>query len=416
MKRFSAIVLLAVVAASSAPSGQAPAGHFTGTWKTALIGRPAYPPVDPAAPPANPQARVAFPNNQTLRQVVHTTIGTGVQVRIVVSNVFGTAPLTIGAAHLGRRDKESSIVAGSDQRLTFSGRDSATIPAGATMVSDPSDPGVQGVAPMSDLVVDLFIPNDTVGQTLTIHRSAMQTSYVTAGNHAGETTWADATRITTWYFLERVEVTSTVGAVVTLGDSITDGTGSTVDANRRWPDVLAQRLAASASQRRAVLNAGIAGNRLLTEQQPEFGINILARFDRDVLLQPGVSHVVVLEGINDIGMARDAPSPTAEDLIAAYQQMIVRAHSGGLRIIGATLTPFEGAAYYTEVGEAKRSAVNKWIRTSKGYDGVVDFDEVVRDPDNPKRLRLAYDRGDHLHPNDAGYDAMGKAIDLALFR
>ncbi|HEV3139997.1 MAG TPA: GDSL-type esterase/lipase family protein, partial [Vicinamibacterales bacterium] len=430
MRRFSAIVLLALFVASTAPfarfdslaaglaqdrQASTSTSHWVGTWKTALIGRPPYPPPDPAAPPPAAQARVPFPKNQTLRQIVHTTVG-GDRVRVVVSNVFGTAPLVIGAAHVARRDHDAAIVAGSGRALTFGGRASATIPAGATLLSDAA---AIAAPAFSDLAIDLFVASDTTGQTLTIHRSAFQTNYVTtSGNQAGEPDLPEATKIPTWFFLERVEVSTsdrTVG-IVTLGDSITDGTGSTLDANHRWPDVLARRLEArSGSVKSAVLNSGIAGNRLLTEQQIEFGINILARFDRDVLVPPGVTHVIVLEGINDIGMARDAATPSADDVIAAHTQLIERAHAHGLKIFGATLTPFEGAAYYTPAGETKRAAVNEWIRTSRAYDAVVDFDAVVRDPDHPKRMLQKFDRGDHLHPSDAGYEAMGNAVELSLF-
>jgi lysophospholipase L1-like esterase len=202
------------------------------------------------------------------------------------------------------------------------------------------------------------------------------------------------------------------GAVVTFGDSITDGARSTADTNNRWPDQLARRLAGRKGGGVAVLNAGISGNRVLGDGA---GVSALARFDRDVLMQTGVTHVVVLEGINDIGIARNNPSPTAEDLIAGHKQLIDRAHARGLKIYGATLTPFEGAPYYTPEGEAKRQALNKWIRSSGAYDGVIDFDMITRDPAAPTKFLPAYDSGDHLHPGDAGYKAMGDAVDLALF-
>jgi lysophospholipase L1-like esterase len=218
-----------------------------------------------------------------------------------------------------------------------------------------------------------------------------------------------------WFLLARVEVTAPAGtaAVVTIGDSITDGARSTADTNSRWPDQLARRLAARKGAGAAVLNAGISGNRVLGDGA---GVSALARFDRDVLMQTGVTHVVVLEGINDIGIARNNPSPSAEDLIAGHKQLIARAHARGLKIYGATLTPFEGAPYYTAEGEAKRQALNTWIRSSGAYDGVIDFDMITRDPAAPTRFLPAYDSGDHLHPGDAGYKAMGDAVDLALFK
>jgi len=201
-------------------------------------------------------------------------------------------------------------------------------------------------------------------------------------------------------------------AVVTFGDSITDGARSTTDMNARWPDHLARRLAARKGPAVAVLNAGISGNRVLGDGA---GVSALARFDRDVLMQTGVTHVIVMEGINDIGLARANPTPSAADLIAGHMQLIERARARGLKVYGATLTPFEGAAYFTAEGEAKRQALNQWIRTSGAYDGVIDFDQVTRDPAAPTKFLPAYDSGDHLHPGDAGYRAMGEAVDLALF-
>jgi lysophospholipase L1-like esterase len=222
------------------------------------------------------------------------------------------------------------------------------------------------------------------------------------------------TKMTSWYFLARVEVVAPrqTGAVVAFGDSITDGSRSTTDTNNRWPNMLAKRIVA-AKMKMGVLNLGIGGNRVLGDGA---GVSALARFDRDVLVQTGVTHVIVLESINDIGTARSHPTPSAEDLIAAHRQLIVRAHAQGLKIYGATLTPFDGAAYFTAEGEAKRQAVNEWIRNGKEYDGVIDFDRAVRDPRNPSKLLPQYNPGDNLHLNDAGYQAMGNAIDLKLFK
>jgi len=219
-----------------------------------------------------------------------------------------------------------------------------------------------------------------------------------------------------WFLLSRVEVAAAprVGAIAAFGDSITDGTRSTPDTNNRWPDHLARRLGTGF----AVMNVAIAGNRVLTEGNApggfggNAGVNALARFDRDVLALPGVTHVVVMEGINDIGAAQAA----VEDLIAAHRQLVERAHARGLRIYGATLTPYEGAAYFTQEGEAKRKALNQWIRTSGMYDRVIDFEAVIRDPNAPTKMRPEFDSGDHLHPNDAGYTAMGESVDLSLFK
>jgi lysophospholipase L1-like esterase len=352
-------------------------------------------------------------NNQTLRQIVRTSIG-GSRIRIVLSNAFGTAPIEIGAAHVGLREKDATLVAGSPKPLMFGGRASGTILPGATLVSDPVE---LRVAPVSDLVVDLFVPGDIgVGPSpVTTHNGAGQTNYLSEpGNHSGAAALPVAGRANAWFLLARVEVTAPAStmALVAFGDSITDGARATVDTNSRWPDVLARRLSARRGAGVAVLNAGISGNRVLGDGA---GLSALARFDKDVLMQTGVTHVVVMEGINDIGIARANATPSAADLIAGHKQLIERARARGLKIYGATLTPFEGAAYYTAEGEAKRQALNEWIRTSKAYDGVIDFDRVTRDPTAPTRFLPAYDSGDHLHPGDAGYKAMGEAVDLALF-
>jgi lysophospholipase L1-like esterase len=349
-----------------------------------------------------------------LRQIVRTSIG-GSRVRVVLSNAFGTAPLEIGAAAVALRATDTAIVAASAKPLTFGGSRGASILAGATLVSDPVD---VALAPLSDLVVDLYLPGD-LGlnpSPVTTHNGASQTNFVSdTGNHVGEPVLTPALRPGAWFLLARVEVSApaTTNAIVTFGDSITDGARSTTDINNRWPDVLARRLAARTGPGFAVLNAGISGNRVLGDGA---GVSALARFDKDVLMQTGVTHVVVMEGINDIGQARSNPSPSAADLIAGHKQLIERAKARGLTIYGATLTPYEGAAYFTPEGEAKRQALNEWIRTSGAYDGVIDFDKATRDPAAPTKFLPAYDSGDHLHPNDAGYTAMGSAVDLSLFK
>jgi lysophospholipase L1-like esterase len=388
--------------------------HWIGTWATADVVRP--PARSPASgQPAPGQQAALSIHNQTLRQIVHVSVG-GSHARVLLTNVFGTAPLSIGAAQIALRDKNAKIVAGSNRPLTFSGRTSATIPAGALMLSDSVS---LSVAPMSDLAIDLFLPDDLSQANLTSHFGANQTNYIsTEGNFAGIADLPGTATTPSWFFLSRVEVAAPLqtGAIVTFGDSITDGTRSTANTNSRWPDQLAKRLLATPLGAHGVLNEAIAGNRLLTEGVIPFGINALARFGRDVLDQPGVTHVIVLEGINDIGMApRDTPGPSADDLIAAHEQMVERAHEHGLKIYGATLTPYEGAAYFSPAGETKRQAFNTWVRSNKFYDGVVDFDAVVRDPASPTKILAHFDSGDHLHPNDAGYEAMGNAIDLKLF-
>src|SRR5467141_3910607 len=364
--------------------------HWVGTWTTSEVGRPQDPtppapalrpfmantrcPAPPAPPVASPQGQTFAPppfihfTNQTLRQIVHTSIG-GSKARVVLSNAYGTAPVTIGAAHIALRDKQGAIQNASGRPLTLGGHPTMTIPANAVMYSDPVN---LTVPPMAHVAI--VAPDAT-------------------------------------------------GAIVAFGDSITDGARSTPDTNHRWPDQLATRLL-SQGIKMGVLNAGIGGNRVLNEAPVPVGadvravgagINALARFEHHVLSLPGATHVIVLEGINDIGNARANPTPSASDLIAAHRQLIEQAHARGLKIIGATLTPFWGAAYYTEVGEAKRQAVNEWIRTSKAYDGVVDFDQATRDPADPKKFLEQYDSCDYLHPSDAGYKAMADAIDLSLF-
>jgi lysophospholipase L1-like esterase len=427
----AAAVVLASVLSAVHPVllAQSAREHWVGTWSTAEVGRPQTPPsppTTPAPPPFMPNqcpAGAPQPNtfmhfsNQTLRQVVHTSIG-GPKIRIVLSNRFGTAPLAIGAAHVALRDKESAIQQASGRPLTFSGKPTFTIPPGALAYSDPVN---LTVAPMADLAIDVYLPGDTNTTTpLTMHTGAFQTSYVSeTGNHAGAAKLPVATTTQNWFLLHRVEVTAprSVGGLVAYGDSITDGTRSTPDTNNRWPDHFVRRmLSQSTPLRIGLMNAGIAGNRVLSNAAFAVGVNALARFDHGVLAQPGVTHVVFMEGINDIGQARENPTPSAEDVIAGHKQLIERAHARGLKIYGATLTPFYGAAYYTEVGEAKRQAVNQWIRTSKAYDGVIDFDKAIRDPNDPKKVLAKYDSCDHLHPSDAGYKAMADSIDLALFK
>jgi len=350
--------------------------------------------------------------NQTVRLVVHTSLG-GDEVRVRLSNAFGTASLVVGAAHIALRGMNAGIVSGTDRALTFSGSSSVTIPPGALVVSDSVKLGVPA---LSDLAVSLYLPGPT-GQA-TWHAAALATNYV---SQPGDFTGADDLpvdhTVASWFYLSDVEVNSSkdTSAVVTFGDSITDGTRSTPDTNHRWPNLLAERLAQH-HVKLSVVDQGIAGNRVLHDL---VGPNALARFDRDVLAQAGVGYVIVLLGINDIGRSTTGQPPqpvNAEEIIGGYRQMITRAHQQGLKIVGCTLTPFEGAAYFTSEGETKREAVNKFIRTGGAYDGVIDFDAAVRDPGHPARVLPMYDSGDHLHPNDAGYKAMADVIDISLFK
>ena len=366
-------------------------------------------------------AKLVF-DNQTLREIVHTSIG-GNTVRVRLSNAFGKENADIGAAHIALHAKGAGIVAGSDRVLTFGGRPSVSIPANAPVLSDPVK---LDVPEAGDLAISIFIAKKTVGAG--IHYSSQQTSYVGSGDVSGAASMDGAATMTSWVFLTGVEVTASeaTSVVVAFGDSITDGARSTVDANHRWPDYLAARLLAQHGRKKVgVLDAGIGGNRILHDatSNVRFGVSALARFDRDVLSQPGVKYVIVLEGINDLGHAgTSAPiseTVSAEDLIAGMKQMIERAHEHGIKIFGATVTPFEGtsfAGYFTPEKEVKRKALNEFIRNGHAFDGVVDFEKAVRDPKNPDRMLADYDGGDHLHPGDAGYKAMGDAIDLRLFQ
>jgi lysophospholipase L1-like esterase len=364
-------------------------------------------------------AKLVF-ENQTLREIVHTSIGSNT-VRVRLSNAYGKQTVEIGAAHIALRAKGSEIAAGSDRALTFSGRPTVSIPPNALVLSDPVKLDIPATG---DLAISIFLPKAATGAG--IHYSAQQTSYIAPGNVTDTASISNATTMTSWVFLTGVDVLApeSASAVVAFGDSITDGARSTVDANHRWPDILANRLQHS-GKKVAVLDAGIGGNRILHDATSNirFGVNALARFDRDVLAQPGVKYVIVLEGINDLGHAgTSAPASetvSSDDLIAGFKQMIERAHEKGLKIFGATITPFEGTVfpgYFTPEKEAKRKAVNEWIRTGRAFDGVIDFEKAIRDPQNPNRVLPAYDGGDHLHPGDAGYQAMGAAIDLRLFQ
>ena len=354
-------------------------------------------------------------SNQTLRQIVRTSVG-GSRVRVVLSNVFGTSPIAIGAADIAPRAGDAGRGRGlgqADHVRRLADRDGARrAPCWSAIRSR------WRVAPLSDLVVDLYLPGELgIGPSpVTIHNGASQTNYLSqAGDHTGAAVLPMATRTGAWFLLARVEVAAPAGAaaVVAFGDSITDGARSTVDTNNRWPDHLARRLAA-AGRPVAVLNAGISGNRVLSDGA---GVSALARFDKDVLMQTGVTHVVVMEGINDIGLARDNPSPSAADIIAGHKQLIERARGRGLKVYGATLTPFEGARLLHARGRGQAAGGE---RVDSHQQGLRRGDRLRRGHARPRRRRRrflpAYDSGDHLHPGDAGYKAMGEAVDLALFR
>ena len=356
----------------------------------------------------------------TLRQIVHLTIG-GAKLRLHLSNRYGSLPLHIASVHIARpvSADSSTISPASDQALAFSGRSDVTIPAGADYLSDPVG---YSVAPLSDLAITIHL--ETVPTDQTGHPGSRATSYLVHGDQVVAVELSNATQIEHWYFIAGIDVLapSSAASAVALGDSITDGHGATTNGNDRWPDLLARRLQAIPQTRTiAVLNHGIGGNRLLLNG---LGPSALARFNDDVIAQAGVRWLIVLEGINDIGMlGRTGEATPAEheqlvnEIIGAYQQIIERAHTHGIIVAGGTLLPFMGSDFYHPgpAGEADRQLVNKWIRTSGHFDAVIDFDQVMRDPANLDHLLPKFDSGDHLHPSPAGYAAMADAVSLAFF-
>jgi lysophospholipase L1-like esterase len=361
---------------------------------------------------AAPQALGNNPfSNVTLRQIIHTS-GAGRFVRVRLDNSFGDQPLTFSDVHIALQDSGAAVLAQSDRIVTFGGAISVTIAQGALAFSDPVDLAVPA---QSNLAITFFLPG-TVGQ-LTGHHDSNQVSYVsTSGNHSAETTSTSfTTPIFDWYWLNAVDVLGhSAGTVVTLGDSITNGANSAFGQNRRWPDILAERLLADGnSERRSVINVGIDGAQLLTFRGDccPTAVAGLARLDRDVLAQAGVTHAIVLLGTNDIGFSRDATS-----LIAGFQQLIAQLHAKGVKVIGGSVTPFAGSIIDSPDREVTRQTLNQWIRSSKSFDGVADFDQAVRDPANQARLLPTFDSGDHLHPGDAGYQAMGNSIKLSLLQ
>lgn len=409
MKNFCALqssLFILFWAFGLAPASSAatpPSGRWIGTWA--------------ASPEAEPNTTSPLSSSgTTYREIVHISAG-GSAVRIVVTNEFGREPLTIGAAQIAISAGGSAIELSTSETLKFGDQLSVTVPAGAMMVSDPVEMRLPALA---NVTVSLFIPAQPISQS-SLHSYALQTNYQSAGNGVGAATLHSAVETPSWYFLKGVEVeadgANTPGAIVALGDSITDGAASIENTNGRWPDVLASRIQANESMSGiAVLNAGINGNRLLRDG--DGGESALRRLDRDVLAQAGIKCLIVLEGINDIGHNVSAtpsdPAETAQNLIRALQQIAVRAHAHGIRVIGATILPYERCKYASPDGEKMREAVNDWIRTNHSFDSVADFDKVVRDPKHPTRFLDTYDSGDHLHPNAAGLRAIGDSIDLSL--
>ncbi|HEX2851963.1 MAG TPA: SGNH/GDSL hydrolase family protein [Opitutaceae bacterium] len=397
-------ILIAVLASAQVGAAEL-RQSWVGTWATSPRAE------DPAA------AGGLALEDGTLRQVVHGSIG-GSRVRLRLSNAFGTSALSLHGVHLASASADGAIRAGTDRPLLFSGQPSATIPAGASMLSDPLDFELPA---MGDVAISIHFKS--VPATLTTHPGSRTTSYLLAGDQLAALELPAATKAVRWFFIQGLDVvdgSGQAGALVVLGDSITDGYGCTTDRNNRWTDDLARRLQANpATSRVGVLNAGIGGNRILRDGA---GPNALARFDRDVIAHAGVRWLIVLEGINDIGtrvsaQAKGESFASAADIIAAYEQMIERAHTHGIRVIGATILPFGGnKGYWNAEGEADRQAVNTWIRTSGRFDAVIDFDAALRLPEQPERLKPGLDCGDHLHPSLAGYAEMARVVDLALFK
>lgn len=394
-------LVLLLVSAFVLTASAAPPEHWVGTWAAAPVSTD------------NSDARFGAADT-TYREIVHVSLG-GSRVRIILTNEFGTDSLTIGAAHLALSAGKGDVDLAASSTLKFGGKSTITIPPGALAVSDPAD---LKLPPFADLAVSLFIPAQPM-QHVSIHNFANQTSYAVAGNSVSAPRLDTPKEIYSWPFFKGVDVVADdqAASIVTFGDSITDGVHSTRDANARWPDVLARRLQADKKTAGlGVLNEGIGGNRILHDNA---GPSALARFDRDVIAQTGVKYVVILESINDIGHATapvKAYDPvTADELIQAFGQMIERAHTHGIKVIGATLTPYTGANYASPSGEAIREGVNQWIRTSNRLDGVIDFDKVTQDPTNPTSFSAAADSSDHLHPGDSGYKLMGDSVDPKLF-
>ncbi|MGK5685273.1 SGNH/GDSL hydrolase family protein [Actinoplanes sp. URMC 104] len=382
-----------------------------------------------AAPTTIPPTTPTVLTAQTVRQIVHCSAG-GDQVRIRVTNEFGNGPLRLGAVRVALRAGDgasTAIVPGTDRRVTFSNRAAVTVPAGSPLVSDPVR---LHVPPGSDLAISLYLPART--PVTTVAAFAFQDNVIADGDVTAARTITPTATIGQYLFLSGVSVYARAAAIVTLGNSITNGANTQNNLNHRWPDLLAARLRA-AGLHRGVANVGISGNRLLHDPNPApgsdaetfaayFGHSGLRRFDRDVIAQPGARYLVVLLGVNDLGhpgtVAPVSETVSADDLIAGHRQLIARAHTSGLKAIGGTILPFKGdtLGFFSEANERKRDVLNRWIRAGGEYDAVVDFDRAMRDPADPLRLNPAYDSGDHLHPNDAGMAAMAEAVPLGLFR
>jgi len=423
-----ALLMVIVIAAPAATAEKASVNneHWVPTWGTAQqlikVTPPPAPSTAAAPPPAAPAAatpppfRVTTLNNQTVRMVLRTSIA-GRRVRVKLSHAYGMPAVAVGSAHVARRGTDAGLMAGTDRTLTFGGKSAFTMRPGVVVVSDPVDLDVPA---LSDLAISLFFPQNT--ETPTTHATGLRPTYVsTDGDFTGASEFPLAGTTQQYYWLTSVEVVAPqdAGAIVAFGDSITDGSRSTPDTNHAWPALLAARLAADKKTANlSVVNEGIGGNRLFTDAAGLAGVSALARFDRDVLSHPNVKWLMILEGINDIGSlatpATNVPV-TTDDLMWVMKEMVAKAHAHGIRVVGCTLTPYGGAGYARDEGEAIRSALNEWIRTSGTFDAVVDFEAATRDSADPRKFKTEFDPGDHLHPNNAGYEAMANAVDLGIF-
>jgi len=402
LKRCFPVIAFAAFVFAAVPSRaqSTPKPQWVGTWAT--------------SPMQADGINLRLLTGVTLREIAHISIG-GPQIRLRFTNEFGLDPLTVADAHVALSAGGGSVQPASDHPVTFGGATSVNIPPGAAMFSDPIP---LQVAPLSDVAVSFYLPPQIM-RAETFHAFADQDNYVAEGHSPAAADLIQPSTISSWYFFDGIDVPATAGSfsIVALGDSITDGAHSTRNANLRWPDVLAARLGKDPNlDHVSVLNEGIGGNRVLNEGA---GPSALSRIDRDVLAQSGVRYVIVLESINDIGRLSHLQVPwddvTAKQLEWGLKQIADAAHEHGIKAIGATLTPYMGANYSSQTGEQVREAVNDWIRTSGTFDGVIDFDKITRDSQNPDRFNPAYDSGDHLHPGDEGYKAMGNGIDLTLF-